>query len=215
MPRLTYRLKDPQALRNGVRGMIANVMLGIGRVFTDEAESSAANIRADGFATKGGATDLQVRSSDAYNSINAQTTVTATSVRARVGAVGADPRVRYYLGVQLEGRTFGARYAGKLAYPPGDAGPPIRDGRGVQLFSLAGGGGFPSFMEAKQQYGYAWLIITENAVYGRVQGSRLTDLLFIRSEQVTVGPRPIVQRERAPMVERTLKRLETEVGLKA
>jgi hypothetical protein len=123
-------------------------------------------------------------------------------LRAHVGAILASAEVDQYLETQNIGRTITPRYAPKLAFPPGDAGPPIRDGNGVQLYYRY------EAIQRKEELGFAWIWDTEGATYGRPIGTRDAVLLFIRRDFVNIPARAPIDVEKSVLDEQIALRFQ-------
>lgn len=207
MPQVVLRIKNPQAAREAIDEALVGAFDQIEKIMAEEAAEAVLRIQFDGFGPSTTADALQVRSGEALAAMGSETDrVGRFHVRSELGALNASDEVEQYLTVQEEGMTIVPRFAEKLAFPPGDAGEPIRDERGVQLFWAS------EFNEVADQYGFAAVIWTEDAVLGRREGSRDLELLFIRRESVTIPPRRVIGRQEAPTVEGIERKITARLG---
>lgn len=207
---IVLRIKNPQQARQAVDEALVGAFDQIEQIMAEEAADAVLRIQFDGFGATTGPENLQLRSGDALASMASERErVGPTHIAIRFGALNAPPDVEQYLTVQEEGMTIVPRYADKLAFPPGDAGPPIRDERGVQQFWAT------EFSEVAEEYGFAAVIWTEDAVLGRRDGSVRSEpleLLFIRRESVYVPPRRIIGSQTLPTKDAIERRITAQLG---
>lgn len=207
---VVLRVKNPQQAKEAVDEAIIAAFDQIEQIMAEEAADAVLRIQFDGFKAETGPANLQVRSGEALASMASERErLGPTHIKVTFGALNATPEVEQYLTVQEEGMTIVPRFAEKLAFPPGDAGPPIRDERGVQLFWAS------EFTEVAEEYGFAAIIWTEEAVLGRRQGaprSEPLELLFIRRESVQIPPRRIIGSQAEPTREAIEKRITASLG---
>lgn len=203
------RIKPPRKgdVRRAVDQQLTDAFDHIQRIMAEEGAEAVLRIQFEGFGPVASPTQLQVRSGEALASMASDTDrLGPTHVRTTIGALNASPEIEQYLETQELGRTITPRYAEKLAFPPGDAGWPIRDERGVQMFWRS------EFMEAAEEYGFAYVWDTDTAVLGRQEGSREIELLFIRADEVTIPPRRIIGRQEKPTRDAIRKRIVASFG---
>lgn len=187
-----------------------------------EADAAAERIRNTGF---GPLTDkppgaLRVRSGDALRTIDSVPDENEDRLLIKVGSINPPPEVRKYLVTHepehdLPYTILRAKHrqsydpdapTPKLAFPPGDAGAPARDSRGVQQFWLS------TFLRIYKSLGFAHVIVGANAVLARRQGSRTYELVFIRRESVKIPARRPISRQIEPTRKALLEALGAERG---
>lgn len=194
-------------LDDDVNAVLRDVFDDIQTIVQEETNLAAVQMRVASFGDHtgpGGTLPLKRRSSRGMLAMRAETQRLGDHhVLGEAGALDATPDVERYLGVQEEGATLRPAFAEKLAFPPGEAGEPARhDLFGMQLLTAR------EFMEQSAELGYAFVLFTETAILGRLDGQRDFDLIFVRAEEVRIPARHPVGVREVPTVERIERRLQ-------
>lgn len=180
----------------------------IEKIVKEASEEAALRIQFESFGDEtgeAGQLPLEIRSGHAFSSIASEVTRTSDfHVHADVGALRATPEVEQYLVVQEEGATIFPTSSDKLAFPPGDAGEPIRDITGTQLFWAS------EFLPMSEEYGYdVWF--TDDAIVGKQEGGQ-PELLFVLREFVEIPARRPIGRQEKPLIDSIKDRIQKALG---
>lgn len=203
MIQLLVHAKD---LERGLQSHVEDRFEQIAFIVEEEGEKAALRVRAEGFSPEGGGDTLKIRSGAAFNSIGSEfERRSPTELVTRFGAVYADPETLMHLTVQEGGMVITPRLAEKLAFPPYDAGDPVRDDvTGVQLLWAT------EFTERAEEFGFDFVKWTDRAVLARREGEEDFQVMFIRADAVEIPARQIVHKQYDQTVEAIKRRIANE-----
>lgn len=196
----------PETLDAGLREHLADRFETVAFIVEDEAEKASLRVKAEGFSPDGTGDTLRIRSGAGFAAQGSTFERKGDfAVTADYGAVNADPHTLMYLQQQEGGGVLTPAFADKLAFPPSDAGYPVRDDvTGVQLM------GATEFAQEHDALGYPFVLWTDHAVLARPAWGRELEVMFIRADAVETPPAQIVHKQFEPFITNIKRRIEED-----